>query len=431
MTNWMKRIGGIAAFGLIAAAAVWFAWAQPVPVDLATVGKGPMEVTVDDEAKTQVRHVYTMSAPIAGKVLRISPPHHVGDEVVKDETVVAVMQPATPSFHDVRTHEELLAALGAAEAAVTFAEAEVKRLEAALAYSRTQLERAEKLAKTGAISQGDLDKASFEVDTNEAALASAKAQVEVRRNEQAMIQARLGQPAEDVTQPDPACCIQLRAPVGGRILKIVQESEGMVQPGAPLVEIGDPLDLQVVADLLSTDAVQISPGASVRIDGWGGPTILGKVTRVDPAGSLKVSALGIEEQRVRTEIDFVDPPEKWSRLGHDYRVIVHVTSWRNDNVLNVPVAALFRKDDDWAVYLAKDGRARTTVVKIGHRNSKVAEVESGVSEGERVVIHPSDRIADGVRVAERGPITARQGAQGYGLSSPSRRGSVSRSLWPR
>ncbi|WP_245468223.1 HlyD family efflux transporter periplasmic adaptor subunit [Mesorhizobium sp. M1D.F.Ca.ET.043.01.1.1] len=401
MTNWMKRIGGIAAFGLIAAVAVWFAWPQPIPVDLATVAKGPMEVTVDDEAKTQVRHLYTVSAAIAGKVLRISPPRHVGDQVTKDQTVVAVMQPTTPSFHDVRTHEELLAALGAAEAAVTFAEAEVKRLEAALAYSRTELDRAEKLAKTGAISQGALDKSRFEGDTNEAALASAKAQVEVRRNEKAMIQARLGQPVDDVAQSDPACCIQLRSPVSGRILKIVQESEGMVQPGAPLVEIGDPLDLQVVADLLSTDAVQIKPGAAVRIDGWGGTALQGKVTRVDPAGFLKISALGIEEQRVHTEIDFVDPPEKWSQLGHDYRVIVHVTSWRDDNVLTVPVAALFRTGDDWAVYLAKAGRARTTVVKIGHRDNKMAEVESGLSEGDRVVLHPSDRVSDGIAVRER------------------------------
>ncbi|MDX8463400.1 efflux RND transporter periplasmic adaptor subunit [Mesorhizobium humile] len=401
MTNWLKRLGGIAAFGLIAAAAVWFAWPQPIPVDLATVAKGPMEVAVDDEAKTQVRHLYTVSAPVAGKVLRISPPRHVGDQVTKDETVMAVMQPTIPSFHDVRTHEELLAALSAAEAAVIFAEADVRRLEAALAYSRTELDRAEKLAKTGAISQGDLDKAKFELDTDEAALASAKAQVEVRRNERAMVQARLGQPVDDVTQSDPACCIQLRAPVSGRILRIVQESEGMVQPGAPLVEIGDPLDLQVVADLLSTDAVQIKPGAPVLIDGWGGPALQGSVTRVDPAGFLKVSALGIEEQRVHTEINIVDPPEKWAQLGHDYRVIVHVTSWRDDNVVTVPVAALFRKGDDWAVYLLENGRARTTVVKIGHRNNRVAEVESGLSEGDRVVLHPSDRVGDGVALRER------------------------------
>ncbi|RUV66632.1 MAG: HlyD family efflux transporter periplasmic adaptor subunit [Mesorhizobium sp.] len=399
-TKWMKRIGG-AAVGLIAVAAIWFAWPQPIPVDLAMVARGPMEVTVDDEAKTEVRHVYTLSAPIAGKVLRISPPLHVGDQVTQDETVVAVMQPTTPSFHDIRTHEELLAALGAADAALTAARAEVKRIEATLAYSRTLLQRAEKLVRTEAISQEALDKAKFNVEANEAALASAKAQVEVRRNEQSMIQARLGQPADDATRSDPACCIQLRAPVSGRVLNIIQESEGMVQAGAPLVEIGDPLDLQVVADLLSIDAVQIKPGAAVRIDGWGGEALNGKVTRVDPAGFLKVSALGIEEQRVHTEIDFVDPPEFWSALGHDYRVIVHVTSWQDENALTVPVAALFRQGDDWAVYVVKDGRARTSIVKIGQRNSRVAQIESGLAAGDRVVLHPSDRVADGARVQER------------------------------
>jgi HlyD family secretion protein len=360
-----------------------------------------MEVMVEDEAKTRVRHVYTLSAPITGKVLRISPPRHVGDQVAVDDTVIAVMQPTAPSFHDARTHEELQAALGATEAAVTLAEAEVKRIALVLAFSRTELQRAEKLAKTGAISQVALDKARFDAETNEAALASAKAQVEVRRNEQAMISARLGQPYDALTESDPACCIQLRAPVTGRILKIIQESEGLVQAGAPLVEIGDPLDLEVVADLLSTDAVSIKPGASVYIDGWGGPSIEGKVSRVDPAGFLKVSALGIEEQRVRTEIEFVDPPEVWSQLGHDYRVIVHVTSWRDENALTVPVAALFRQGDDWAVFIVKDGRARVAVVKIGQRNNRVAQVGSGLSAGDRVVLHPSDRVTDGVNVTQR------------------------------
>jgi len=360
-----------------------------------------MEVTVDDEAKTQVRHVYTVSAPIIGKVLRISPPRHVGDEVTLDDTVVAVMQPTTPSFHDARTHDELQAALGAAEAAVTFSEAEVKRIEAALAYSRAELQRAEKLAKSGAISQVALDKARFDVETNEAALASAKAQIEVRRNEYAMVAARLGQPYGVDAESDPSCCIRLRAPVSGRILKVIQESEGLVQAGAALVKIGDLLDLQVVADLLSTNAVRVKPSASVLIDGWGGPAVRAKVTRVDPAGFLKVSALGIEEQRVRTEIDFVDPPEVWSQLGHDYRVTVHVTSWRDENAVTAPVAALFRQGDDWAVFVVVDGRARTRVVKIGQRNDRVAQVVSGLSAGDRVVLHPSDRITDGATVAER------------------------------
>jgi HlyD family secretion protein len=169
-----------------------------------------------------------------------------------------------------------------------------------------------------------------------------------------------------------------------------------------LIEIGDPMDLDVIADLLSSDAVQISTEAPVRIDGWGGPPINGRVTRVDPAGFLKVSALGIEEQRVRVTIDLVDPPETWSRLGHDYRVIVHVTTWSADGVLTVPVGALFRKGDDWAVFVVRDGRARVTPIQIGHRNSRTAEVLSGSAPGDDVVLHPSDRVTEGTRVAAWG-----------------------------
>jgi HlyD family secretion protein len=189
--------------------------------------------------------------------------------------------------------------------------------------------------------------------------------------------------------------------VTGHILKIVQESEAVVPVGAPLVEIGDPYDLEVVADLLSSDAVQIKPGASVRIDGWGGPTLQGRVRRVDPAGFLKVSALGIEEQRVRTTIDFIGPDETRGQLGHDFRVVVHVTVWKVDDVLAVPIGALFRKGEDWAVYTARDGRARATVVKIGHRNNRQAEILSGVAPGDVVVLHPSDRVREGTRVALR------------------------------
>ncbi|GLS36496.1 secretion protein HlyD [Mesorhizobium tianshanense] len=399
-TIWMKRTVGAMALGVLAAAAAWFAWPRPIAVDLATVTEGPMEVTIDDEAKTRVRHVYTVFAPIAGKVLRISPPRHVGDQVTVDETV-AVMQPTVPSFHDARTHEELQAALAATEAAMTLSEAEVRRIEAALKFSRTELQRAEALARTEAISVKVLDKARFDVETNEAALASAKAQVEVRRNERSSVAARLSEPSGAIPQSNPACCIQLRAPMNGSILKIIQESEGVVQAGAPLIEIGDPRDLEIVADLLSTDAVRIKPGAPVRIDGWGGSPIRGQVTRVDPAGFVKVSALGIEEQRVRTIIDFVNPPEAWPSLGHDYRAIVHVTIWNAEDVLTMPVAALFRKGEDWAVFAVKDGRAVTTIVKVGQRNNRTAEVLSGLATGDRVVLHPSDRVTDGVTVAQR------------------------------
>jgi HlyD family secretion protein len=245
------------------------------------------------------------------------------------------------------------------------------------------------------------DKAKFDAETNEAALVSAKAQVAVWQGVRRSVAAQLIEPASVMEMTDPLCCIQIRAPVTGRLLKIVQESEAVVQAGTPLLDIGDPLDLEVVADLLSTDAVQIKMGATVRIDGWGGAPIRGHVSRVDPAGFLKVSALGIEEQRVRVTIDFADPPEAWSGLGHDYRVVVHVTVWDSDSALTVPVGALFRKGDSWAVFALRDGRARTKLVEIGHRNNRVAEVISGLATGDQVVLHPSDRVREGARVAPR------------------------------
>ncbi|MFC3165774.1 efflux RND transporter periplasmic adaptor subunit [Ciceribacter thiooxidans] len=400
-TNRMKQILGLAVLAMLAAGAVWFAWPQPIAVDIALIARGPMEVSIEDEARTRVRHIYTVSAPIAGKVLRISPPLHVGDEVTADETVVALMEPAVPSFHDARTHEELQAVLAAADAAMRLAEAEIRRIDAALRFARADLQRASALARSGAGSRKALDQATLDVDANEAALASAKAELEVRRNERASVAARLSEPTDASSRPNRGCCIRLKAPVTGRVLRIIQESEGVVPAGASLIEIGDPRDLEIVADLLSTDAVRIQPGSSVQIDGWGGSPVRGRVARVDPAGFVKVSALGIEEQRVRTTIDFVDPPEKWSSLGHDYRVIVHVAIWNAGDVLTVPVAALFRKGENWAVFAVRDGRARITVVEVGQRNGQVAEVQSGLAAGDRVVLHPSDRIMDGVTVAER------------------------------
>jgi HlyD family secretion protein len=399
-SNWKKRAVSVVALAVVGTGVAYFLWPKPIAVDLATVVKGPMEVTVDNEGKTRVRHIYTVSAPIGGKVLRISPPRHVGDVVVADDTVVAVMQPTVPSFHDARTHEELEAAYSAADAAVRLAEAEVRRIEAALAYAKSDLQRAEALSRTEAISRKGFDKAKLDVETNEAGLASAKAQLEVRRSERASVAARRVEPSLENASSQ-SCCIQLRAPVTGRILKIVQESEGVVPPGAPLVEVGDPLDIEITADLLSTDAVRITPGARVRIDGWGGAPLQATVTRVDPAGFLKVSALGIEEQRVRTTMDFADKPDAWSRLGHDYRVVVHVTVWSSNDALIVPVAALFRQGDAWTVFAVRDGRAQVTPIIIGQRNNRVAEVITGLSVGDRVVLHPSDRIKNGVLVAQR------------------------------
>lgn len=392
----------IAGAMVVAIALVWFAWPSPVPVDLAAVMRADMEVTVDEDARTRIRHVYTVSAPLSGTVLRAG--REVGDAVIANETVVAAMKPTAPSFHDPRLHQELLAGLSAADAGVALAEAERRRIEASLTLARQQLGRVQTLAANGTVSRAALDKAKAEAETSEAALASASALLQVRKNERASAAARLQNPADGSTafrNDGPGCCIEIRSPLTGSVLKRLLESEMVVPAGTALIEIGDPKDLEISAELLSSDAVQVRAGQMVHIDGWGGGTIHGRVRLVEPSGFLKVSALGIEEQRVRTIIDFADPPDRRGSLGHDYRVIVHVVTWSGDKILTVAIGALFRVGDKWAVFRDEGGRAITTLVEIGHRNNRVAEVLSGLSENDQVVLHPSDRVIEGSRVKQR------------------------------
>jgi HlyD family secretion protein len=396
---WSRRLLALVAGILALAAAVWFAWPRPIAVESATLAKGYMEVTVEEEGRTRVRSVYTVSAPLAGRVLRT--PRMVGDEVFAEETVVAVMAPPEPGLLDIRSREQLEAALAAAEAAHGLAEHEVQRLVSALDFAGSELDRTEALARRGVASATALDRARVDVELNEHALASARAQLDVRRSERASIAARLATHEPVAGGAAAGWAIPLRAPASGNVLRILQESEAVVPAGAPLIEIGDPRDLEVVADLLSTEAVRLEIGAPVRIDGWGGPPIRGELVRIDPAGFTRVSALGIDEQRVRVTIDLVDPPETWSRLGHDFRVIVHVTQWSAEDVLTVPVAALFRRQDGWSVFRIESGRARAVPVEVGRRNDRAAEVLAGLDDGEVVILHPSDRIVDGVAVADR------------------------------
>lgn len=281
-----------------------------------------MSVTVDEEARTRVLHVYTVSAPVAGRVLRISRPNghdetslHVGDEVVAEKTIVAVMQPVTPGLLDVRSRAELEAALvargGARAQQHDFCTGPGKG-EVRSRHHRGSTRNGKGPARSPASGAGGGVGRLLESSVTDAGT-------------------------------DQDCCVQINAPVSGRVLRIVQEDEAVVQAGAPLVQIGDPRDLEIVADFLSAEAVQIKTGAAVIIDGWGGPALRGRVKRVDPAGFVKVSALGIEEQRVGTVIDLVDPPESWSRLGHDFRVIVHVAIWESEDSLTIPVSAVFRR----------------------------------------------------------------------------------------
>jgi HlyD family secretion protein len=396
------RRGIIGLIGLgIAAAIVWALLPQPVPVDMATVARGPLEVTVEDEGVTRIHDVYTVSAPIGGKMLRS--PREVGDKVEANKTLVAAIEPTEPTFLDVRSQRVNEAAVHAAQAAVDLAEAKVKEAKAQLEFARNDLSRAQALAESKTISARALDKAKLDVDSGEAAVASAVATLEVRRRELESAKAHLIQPGEVNVDTKAANDIQVYSPVNGRVLKIIAKSEQVVLPGAPLTEIGDPHDLEIAVDFLSRDAVRIRPGDVARIESWGGDKVLpAKVRRVEPTGFTKVSALGIEEQRVKVILDFTGPPSDWRDLGHDYRVIARVVIWHRNDVLQVPLGALFREGDNWAVFVVADGRAQRRLVTIDERNLHAARVIKGLKLGEQVILHPSDRVHDGVKVAPRG-----------------------------
>jgi HlyD family secretion protein len=381
---------------------------KPVPVDFADVERGRLTVTVDEEGETRVRDVFVLSAPVAGRVRRIE--IEVGDEVVAGETVVAEIEPVDPTLLDVRSETEAQAAVRAAEAELEFATRELKRQR--------------QLGERGVASTRDLDAAEKAYRTALANLENARARLLARTSQRE--RARTPQRATG-SDPGECACIPVHAPVSGRVLRVVRESAGVVTPAEPLVEIGDPRDLEIVVDLLSADAVRVETGQEVLIEQWGGGDLLhGRVRRIEPYGFTKVSALGIEEQRVNVVIEFTDPPEKWQRLGHGYRVETRIVLWRGENVVKLPLSALFRGSDgagahggqavsaggagaaaraaesaDWAVFVVEKGRARLRPVTRGHHNGLEVEITAGLEPGERVVLHPSDRVTDGVKLEKR------------------------------
>lgn len=398
----------VVAIGLVGGL-VWAFLPTPAPVDLAVVERGALRVTVDEDGETRVRDVYVVSAPVDGRLLRIE--IEAGDQVRAERTVLASIQPRPPTLLDRRTREAAEARLRAAEAAVALGQAEVERAAAELDFARIELRRAEGLVRSDHISEQALDRAKLEVATRDAALREAEARLEMQRQELARAQADLIEPVgPGVFGFEPhTCCIEIVAPVDGTVLAVLQESERVVQSGAPLIEIGDPRDLEIVVDLLSTDAVKVEPGAEAAIEAWGGAEILNaRVRRIEPAGFTKISALGIEEQRVNVILDFADPPERWRALGHGYRVEARITIWQGQELLLIPLSALFREGDDWAVFALEDGRARLRRVEIGHRSNLEAEVIEGLEVGQRVVLHPSDRVRDGVRIVPRTTATLAQ-----------------------
>ncbi|MEW8319145.1 MAG: HlyD family efflux transporter periplasmic adaptor subunit [Candidatus Thiodiazotropha sp.] len=396
-----KRILVWSLLGLILAAfLVWAFIPKPIPVDLLTLEPGKMTVTVDEEGETRVRDVFVLSAPISGRALRIDA--EVGDQVFAAQTKIAEIEPTDSSLLDPRSEAQARADIRTAEANLVLGEASVKEARVELDFAKSEYNRARKLRADAVMSERELEAAESTYKTSQAALETALANRQARQAELERAKAQLISPT-DVREKSEECpCVPIRSPVDGVVLKILHKSEGVVAAGEPLVEIGDPTDLEIVADLLSSDAVKVEQGQRVIIENWGGDKPLeGAVRRVEPFGFTKISALGIEEQRVNVIIDFTSPKEAWSRIAHGYQVDVRIVLWQGSGVLKLPLTALFRDSDEWAVFLEVEGKASKRLVTLGRRTGLEAEILSGISAGERVVVHPGDKIAEGIDIEAR------------------------------
>jgi HlyD family secretion protein len=375
---------------VVAAVAAMAFWPSSTAVDVETVQRGPLVVTVDEEGETRVRDRFVVSAPVAGRLERIE--LEPGDAVVERETVVATLRPTDPALLDTRTRAELTAAAASTEAALGTATAERERAKATLDRMQTSLRRGEQLREASLLSSDELEARQTAVDTAREGFLAADFAVSRARHELEMAKVRLSR------QGGGGAPIRLRAPVDGVVLRRYHESQTVVAAGERLVEIGDPARIEIVADYLSSEAVRVSAGDRVAIEQWGGGrTLAGRVQRVEPSGFMKVSALGVEEQRVNVIIDFDDPAEA-TRLGDGYRVEVRIVVAETADALKVPIGALFRREGSWAVFVVEGGRAVLRTLVLGERNDLEAEVRDGLEAGEGVIVYPPDTLEDGGRI---------------------------------
>lgn len=374
---------------------------DPVPVDLAEVTSGPMKVTVDADGRTRIEDVYEIAAPIAGTALRS--PVRVGDRVIAGETVVARVEPVAPALLDERSRLQAEAAVREAEAGRAVAESRVRQAEEDVSLAESQWSRAQRLVSSGTASVSSLEDAEQRLMVREAALDAARSNLSMAESALARAQAALIEPSENGERAVQA--IDIHAPIDGEVLAIPVISERPVQAGTTLLSVGQPADLEIVADLLSSDAVRLSEGAAAAVERWGGDHALeARLLRIDPAARTKISALGIEEQRVDAVFELLSPPEVRDGLGDGYAVFLRIVEWQADDTLQVPLSALWRDGDDWSVFVADGTTVSTRQVEIGRRNERTAQVLSGVEAGERVVVHPSDELGDGVEIVERGAL---------------------------
>jgi HlyD family secretion protein len=392
-TRWISWLAG----GVVALAIGWSFVPKPVSVETTAVVRGPLVVTIDEEARTRVRDRYTVSSPVMGYLTRIG--DRPGAVVRRGQTVARVLPvPSTPI--DARTRSQLQARVEATVDALRQARTHVESARAALEQATRELDRQRQLEREHVIAPQEMEVVHTRQQVAQADVQAAVAGVDVAEHD--VEAARAALQASETPRPTAGRTLEVRAPRDGSILRVFEESERVVAAGAPLLEIGDPSDLEIVADLLSTDAVHVSPNARVLIDRWGGEGALsGRVRLIEPSSFTKVSALGVEEQRVNVVIAFTDPPALWQRLGDRFALEVRVVVWEHAEVLKVPVGALFRRGNEWAVFTVRGNRAVAHAIHVGHQNSTDAEVLDGAAAGDQVIVHPSERISDGTRINVR------------------------------
>lgn len=384
LTFW-SGVGG-AALLLIAYAF----WPRAIPVDTGQVTRGELVVEVQAEGKTRVRELFVVTAPFTGHLQRIG--NRTGDLVQKGD-VVAVLDPAEAALLDPRSQAEAEAAIMSASALLRLTKAQLAEAEAVNAEAAREVSRIGVLFDRGITPRSAVDLAQMNLETAQARVAAARAAVARAQADQEGAKLRLD-------PPGPKGLRRLRAPAGGKILRVHTQSETAISAGSPILDIGDPADLEVVAEFLSADAARFTPGAQARLTGWGGPALSGRVRAIEPSAFLKNSALGVEEQRVNVIIDFVEAPPI-DTLADGFRVEAAVTVWAAGDVLQVPVAALFRDQGSWSVFRVSDGRALLTRIEIGEQNQDQAAIISGLSEGDTVILYPDRALESGQRVRSR------------------------------
>ncbi len=383
---------------LVAIALVYGFMPKPVSVDAVKVRRGPLRVTVEEEGRTRVKDRFVVSAPVPGYLRRID--LEVGD-VVSKGLQIAVLEPLRSTVLDPRSRAEAEASVASAKAVLEAAKEKARAATADAEYARERNIRMKKLVEGGFVSKDDFEQSDSEFKKAEATRLSTEAAVTAAQADLERAQSVLRYSAAEHTQSSEKAVV-VRAPVSGRILKLHRESEGVVNSGDPLVDIGNPRLLEVKAEVLSADAVKIRKGTPVVFERWGGDQPLsGRVRVVEPAGFTKISSLGVEEQRVLVIVDFTSPAEVWEGLGDAYRLDTSFIIWEGNDVLQVPASALFRKGEDWSLFTVENKRARLRMVEVGHRNGLSAEILSGLKEGELVVAHPDDQVKDGARVKVR------------------------------